>query len=137
LQVDRADSPATQCGELVLRLPIPDGIKVQFIAVRDIGAIAALAVLGEKDLPATIEIAGDERTGSELAEAFGAHAGLPARYEGVPVDAIGSQADLRAMFRWFAETPAYQADLDQVRAIHPDAWDVPAWLRATRYVPGK
>ena len=32
------------------------------------------------------------------------------------------------MFRWFAETPAYQADLTQVRSIHPGAQTLEAWL---------
>jgi uncharacterized protein YbjT (DUF2867 family) len=127
--------PQVEDGELVLRLPIPDGITVQMIAVRDIGVVSAIALVGDEDLPAAIEIAGDERTGSEAA-AFGAHAGLPARYEAVPVEAIGSQGDLQAMFRWFADTPAYQADPDEVRSIHPDLWDLPAWLNATGYAPG-
>jgi uncharacterized protein YbjT (DUF2867 family) len=127
--------PKLENGELVLRLPVPDGIKIQLIAVRDIGVVAAAALIGNIHVPATIEIAGDERTGSEMAEAFGVHTWLPARYEAVPVDAIGSQDDLQAMFRWFAETPAYQSDLERVRTINPDVWDLPAWLNATGYTP--
>jgi hypothetical protein len=39
------------------------------------------------------------------------------------------------MFRWFAETPAYQADIAAVKAIEPTAWALPAWLRAQGWAP--
>jgi hypothetical protein len=44
------------------------------------------------------------------------------------------------MFRWFAETPAYQADIRAVKAIEPSAWDLPTWLRSTGWTlpsPGR
>jgi hypothetical protein len=34
------------------------------------------------------------------------------------------------MFRWFAETPAYQADIGAVKTIEPSVWDLPTRLRA-------
>ena len=34
------------------------------------------------------------------------------------------------MFRWFAETPAYQADITAVRAIEPELWNLSSWLRS-------
>lgn len=128
-------APSIEGGELVLRMPLPDGVKLQMVAVRDIGIVAAAALLGTAAVPESIEIAGDELTGSEIAAAFGAHAGMPARYEALPVEVLTGQDDMQAMFRWFAETPAYQADIDQVRSIDTDAWDLPAWLNATGYTP--
>ena len=44
------------------------------------------------------------------------------------------------MFRWFAQTPAYQADIRAVKAIEPSAWDLPTWLRSTGWTlptPGR
>jgi uncharacterized protein YbjT (DUF2867 family) len=121
-------------GEIVLRWPLPDGVPLQLIAVRDIGLISAAFLLGVAEAPGgAIEIAGDERTGSEIAVAFGEHAGLPARYEALPPQVLGDDEDLRAMFRWFAETSAYQADITAVRAIEPSVWDIPAWLRSGAY----
>jgi hypothetical protein len=38
------------------------------------------------------------------------------------------------MFRWFAETPAYQADISAVRAIEPSAWDLPMWLGSSSLI---
>jgi uncharacterized protein YbjT (DUF2867 family) len=121
-------APVIENGTLVMRLPLPDGIKLQMIAVRDIGVIAAMALLDPESLPDTIEIAGDELTGSEIAAAHGETSGMPARYEPLPVSVLAGQDDLQAMFRWFAETPAYQADLDQVRRIHPDSLTLRTWL---------
>ncbi|MBE1549841.1 uncharacterized protein YbjT (DUF2867 family) [Mycobacterium sp. OAS707] len=126
-------APTVEGNELVLRLPVPDGIKVQMVATRDIGVVAATALLDPAAVPAAIEIAGDELTGSEIAAAFGAHAGLPARYEALPVEVLDGQDDLQKMFRWFADTPAYQADIAAVRGIDPDLWNLQAWLQTTNY----
>jgi uncharacterized protein YbjT (DUF2867 family) len=124
--------PSLENGEIVLRWPMPDGIPLQLVAVRDIGRISASFLLGTAAAPGgAIEIAGDERTGSQIAAAFGEHAGLPARYEALPLNVLGDNEDAQAMFRWFAETPAYQADISAVRTIEPGLWDLPTWIRAT------
>jgi len=124
-------SPVIEDGTLVMRLPIPDGIKLQMIAVRDVGIIAAAALLEPESVPETIEIAGDELTGIEIAAVHGEKSGLPARYEALPLSVLDGQEDVQAMFRWFAETPAYQADLDQVRRIHADSWTLRTWIDRT------
>ena len=120
--------PSVEDGTVVLRLPFPDGVKLQMIAVRDVGIIAAAALLDQGSIPESIEIAGDELTGSEIAAAHGDEAGLPWRYEALPLSVLDGQDDLQAMFRWFAETPGYQADLQQVRDIHADSWTLRTWL---------
>jgi uncharacterized protein YbjT (DUF2867 family) len=128
-------APTTEVGELVLRLPLPDGVPLQMIAVRDIGTIGASALLDPGAVPAEIEIAGDELTGSEIAAAFAARTGMPARYEALPITAMDGQDDMQAMFRWFAETPAYQADIDAVRELAPEAQTFAAWLDSVDYTP--
>ncbi|MEV4630101.1 NmrA/HSCARG family protein [Micromonospora sp. NPDC049523] len=133
--------PSVENGEIVLRMPLPDHIPLQLIAVRDIGQISASFLLGAAKAPdGAIEIAGDERTGSQIAAAFGEYAGLPARYEALPLQVLGDNPDMQAMFRWFAETPAYRADIGAVKAIAPSAWDLPTWLRSgdwTLPTPGR
>jgi uncharacterized protein YbjT (DUF2867 family) len=131
----RSMAPTVDGDELVLRLPIPDDISLQTVAVRDIGVVAAAALLDPAAVPATIELAGDELTGSELAATFGAHVGMSARYEALPIEVLDGQDDLQKMFRWFAETPAYQADIAAVRRIDPELWNLRAWLQATDYLP--
>ncbi|MEV6847047.1 hypothetical protein [Actinoplanes sp. NPDC051411] len=49
----------------------------------------------------------------------------------MPLQVLGDDEDSQAMFRWFAETPAYQADISAVKAIEPDAWNLPTWLRSS------
>ena len=128
-------APSNEDGTLVIRLPFPDGITLQMIAVRDVGTVAAAALLDPASVPETIEIAGHELTGSEIAAAFAEKTGLPTRYEALPLAVMDGQDDMQAMFRWFAETPAYQADLDKVRRIAPDAWTLHTWLDAVDYTP--
>jgi uncharacterized protein YbjT (DUF2867 family) len=128
--------PSLENGEIVLRMPLPDHIPLQMVAVRDIGQIVATLLLeGAKAPGGAIEIAGDQLTGSQIAAAFGEHAGLPARYEALPVEVLGDSEDAQAMFRWFAETPAYQADIEAVRAIEPGTWDLLTWLRSSGWTP--
>lgn len=75
-------APSVEDGEIVLRMPLPDGVRPKLIAVRDIGLVAASILLGTADVPGgAVEVGGDELAGSQIAAAFGAHAGLPARYE--------------------------------------------------------
>ena len=128
-------APSNEEGTLVVRLPFPDGITLQMIAVRDVGAVAAAALLDPSSVPKTIEIAGHELTGGEIAATFAEKTGLPTRYEALPLTVMDGQDDMQAMFRWFAETPAYQADLDEVRRITPDAWTLRTWLDAVDYTP--
>jgi uncharacterized protein YbjT (DUF2867 family) len=83
--------PSVENGEIVLRMPLPDHIRLQMVAVRDIGQISAAFLIGAAEAPGgAIEIAGDERTGSQIAAAFGEHAGLPARYEALPCRSSGT-----------------------------------------------
>ena len=121
-------------GQVVVRMALPDGIPLQMVAVRDIGRAAAAILLGGTAVEGdSVEIAGDTLTGSQIAKAIGAYAGLPARYEALPLEAIASFGDTAEMFRWFAETPAYHADFEATHALVPDALDLPSWLAASNW----
>ena len=118
-----------EAGEIVVRLPLPDGIPLQMVAVRDIGKAAAAILKGGTAVEgSSIEIGGDGLTGTQIAAAIGAHLALPSRYEAIPLAAVASFGDTADMFRWFAETPAYQADFAATKALVPDVLDFPAWL---------
>jgi uncharacterized protein YbjT (DUF2867 family) len=117
-------------GAVVIRLPMPADITLQMVAVRDIGAAAARLLVEPTLVDGdAVEIAGDELTLDEVAERVARTSGRPARFEEVPLDALGDDADLRAMFRWFATVPAYQADLAATRRLVPDVSDLESWLR--------
>ena len=117
---------------VAVRLPLPDGIPLEMLAVRDLGQAAATVLLGGSPVEGrAVELAGDKRTGSGIAAAFGEAAGLPARYEALPLEALGEDSDMAAMFRWFAETPAYQANFDATRALvgGEGPLDLPGWIQ--------
>jgi uncharacterized protein YbjT (DUF2867 family) len=122
-------APADEDGELVVRLPLPAGVPLQMVATRDIGRVAAVALLDPDRIGGgAVEIAGDELTGEQVAAAFGQADGRKARYEAVPLDALSDDADLQAMFGWFAQRPAYRADFELTRDLDPGVWDFRTWL---------
>jgi uncharacterized protein YbjT (DUF2867 family) len=125
----RYATPPIEDGTLVVRLPLPRGIPLQMITVEDIGAVAAAAALDpDRVAGGSIEIAGDELTGEQIAEAYQHRYGIPARYEPLPIEVLGGNADQRAMFEWFAHPPAYQADFAATRALAPRTKTFEQWL---------
>jgi uncharacterized protein YbjT (DUF2867 family) len=124
-------APQREDGGVVLRAPLAPGVPLQMVAVEDIGAVAAAVLLDAASVPGgAVEIAGDELTGEQIAAVYGQRAGLPARFEALPLSVI-EDADQKAMFTWFAQLPAYQADFDATRRLAPGVRDFAAWL-ATR-----
>lgn len=120
--------PSVEDGTLVLRMPLPGDVPLQMVAVDDIGTVTAAVLVDPDRLEGgAIEIAGDELTGERIAAAHGEHAGLPARYEALPVDVL-DDPDAHAMFAWFARLPAYRADFPGTRALAPDVLTLAAWL---------
>lgn len=115
-------APTEEDGTTILRLPLPGDVPLQMVAVGDIGAVAAAALLDPSRVPGSVvEIAGDERTGEQMADVFGG------RYEALPVDVL-DDPDLKAMFIWLAdERPAYQADFTLTRTLAPGVLDLPTW----------
>ncbi|MET3934384.1 NmrA/HSCARG family protein [Arthrobacter sp. OAP107] len=129
-------STSVEEGQIVVRMAMPGDIPLQMIAVRDLGKAAAAILLGGSAVEgASVEIAGDSLTGSQIARAMGEYAGLPAKYEAVPLEAIASLGDQAAMFRWFSETPAYRADFAATRSLVPDVLDFAGWLAASGWTP--
>ncbi|GAA1865586.1 NmrA/HSCARG family protein [Actinomadura bangladeshensis] len=123
-------------GRLVLRMWLRPEVPVQLIATGDIGVFAAdafqdpAAWLGRR-----VEIAGDELTGPQMAEAFERACGVPARYEPLPIEPLrAARPDLAAMFDWF-ERDGYHADLPGLRRIRPDLVGLEAWLRGNWTAP--
>lgn len=129
-------STSVEEGQIVVRMAMRGDIPLQMIAVRDLGKAAAAILLGGSAIEGgSVEIAGDELTGTQIAQAMGQYAGLPARYEALSLEAVASNGDQAAMFRWFAETPAYRADFAATRALVPDVLDFPGWLAASDWTP--
>lgn len=117
-------------GEFVLRLPMSGSVPLQLIAVRDIGVVAAALLVDPSLIEGdAIEIAGEVLTGDQIADRIGSHLGRPSRFEALPIETLGGDADRTAMFRWFTETPAYDADFAATRSVDPSVLDLAGWLQ--------
>ncbi|WP_438486724.1 NmrA/HSCARG family protein [Streptomyces sp. S186] len=120
-----ANGPSTEEGTLVVRLALRPGTRVQFVAVADIGFFAAESFdRPDVYLGRALELAGDELTATEVAAAFAAHSGRPARFEELSLDTVAASPhipnapEISLMFEWFQEH-GYRADIPALRALHP------------------
>ena len=120
-------------GEFILRFPMPGTVPLQMVAVRDIGIVAAELLIDPTVIQGnTIEIAGDALTGDEIAARIGTKLGLNGRFEATSLDSLGADEDRKAMFRWFADTPAYTADFAATSRIDPTVLNLDTWLNRSR-----
>ncbi|MER5430155.1 NmrA/HSCARG family protein [Streptomyces sp. NPDC002588] len=125
--------PEAENGERVGSIALDADISLQMIALADIGRITAdvfdkpTEFIGEK-----IEIAGDELTVRQIAEAFSRVDGIPTRFERQPIEELRAEAEEMAnMFDWFAEK-GYQADIAALRERYPELLTLESWLRKNR-----
>jgi uncharacterized protein YbjT (DUF2867 family) len=114
-----------------LASPLSPTTHFQQISVSDIGNFAAEAF----DHPdvwvgKTVEIAGDDRTMSEVAATFSVAMGKPVRYVQTPWNDFSTEAgeEITAMFRWF-EAGGYNADVATLRRQHPFVTSFEAYLK--------
>jgi uncharacterized protein YbjT (DUF2867 family) len=122
-------NPTMEGGTLVVRMPLPAGVPLQMIAAADVGAVSAAVVLEPERVPGgAVEIAGDELTGEQIAEAYRDRFHVPARYEPLPIEVLDDNLDQQAMFRWFARLPAYTADFQATRELAPSVMTFDRWL---------
>jgi uncharacterized protein YbjT (DUF2867 family) len=127
---------AVENDEIVVRLPMPDGIPLQMVSVRDIGRAAADALVNPESIKGgSVELAGDELTGSQIASAVGEAAGKEARYEALPLEVLAGQPDAQAMFKWFAELPAFQGDFEATKTLTGGSLNLSQWLSVTDWKP--
>lgn len=117
-----------------IMLPLSPETRLQMIAVDDIGAFVALAF----EHPGhwhncTFELAGDELSMTEVAQAFSHASGHEVRYQQVPWDQFEQQAghEMAVMFRWFEEK-GYDIDLATVRQHYPELTTFNRWLNKNR-----
>jgi uncharacterized protein YbjT (DUF2867 family) len=111
--------------------PLDPDKPFQQVAVEDIGAFAAMAFEHQDEwIGREVEVAGDERTMPEIAEAFGRVAGREVGYYQVPWEQFEEQMgeEYAVMYRWFNEV-GYEADVEALRREHPGLIDFEGYLR--------
>ncbi|GAA2259205.1 NmrA/HSCARG family protein [Streptomyces amakusaensis] len=131
-----ASHPMTrENGTLVVRLALKPDTRVQLISADDIGYFAAEAFdRPEEYLGRAVEIAGDELTATEVAEAFAERTGLPARFESLPLGAVAANphipnaSEISVMFEWLQQY-GYRADIPALRAENPGLMTFASYLK--------
>ena len=112
--------------ETVLGPDIPQ----QMLAVDDVGRFATMAFQDRETWQGrALEIAGDQKTMPEAAEAFSKVLGRPVRYVKIDLKAI-KNPDRRAMFEWFQKA-GYQADIPYLKRLCPGILTLEDWLKIT------
>jgi uncharacterized protein YbjT (DUF2867 family) len=113
-------------------LPLRPETRLQMIAVDDIGAFVALAFEhpGQWHNRA-FELAGDELSMKEVAEALSRASSREVRYQQVPWDQFEQRAghEMTVMYRWFEEK-GYDVDIAAVRQHYPPLTTFNRWLDA-------
>lgn len=122
-----------------LAQPLSPDTRLQQIAVDDIGEFARIAFRNpDKWIGRELDIAGDEPTMLELAEAFSNATGQEVNYFQVPWDDFRAQAgdEYADMYRWF-EDVGYHADIDALRQEHPGLTRFDEYLAAHGWAESK
>jgi uncharacterized protein YbjT (DUF2867 family) len=125
--------------EGALALPLDPSTRLQMIAVDDIGGIVATTFEHSgKWMDRTFEIAGDEISMAELAQAFTRASGREVQYQQLGWDEFEARSgpEMTAMYRWFQDV-GYHVDIPTVRQEYPklttfDRWLNSNWHTATR-----
>ncbi|MGP3915208.1 NmrA/HSCARG family protein [Nonomuraea sp. 10N515B] len=129
--------PVVHDGELVVSLAVRPEARVRLIAPRDIGVFAAIAFERPGEFSGRrLEIAGDCRTGTEIAEAFGRACGMPARFSRTPIERLRAfDEQVAKMFEWIDKRADDEPDLAALRELHPGLMTLETWLAAAAWKP--
>ncbi len=121
--------PAILQGTLTLTLALRPARTMQMIAVDDIGGFAALAFEKPREfIGRAFELAGDELTMPQVAEAFSRVLGRTVRFVEQPIEQVRSfNKEYAVMFEWF-NREGYKADIAALRALYPGLHNFQAWL---------
>ncbi|WP_418955424.1 NmrA/HSCARG family protein [Streptomyces tritici] len=116
--------------ERVGAIALAPDTSLQMIAVADIGRIAAEAFARPDEFAGVrLEIAGDELTIRQVAEAFTRIDGVPTRIRHQSVEEVRPHSpELAEMFGWLDEH-GYRADVPALRERFPELLSFDAWLR--------
>jgi uncharacterized protein YbjT (DUF2867 family) len=115
-----------------LAMPLNPDTRLQMIAVDDIGEFAALAFQRPGHWKGrAVELAGDELSMSELAQAFTRMSGREVRYVQAPWDQFEQRAgrDMARMFRWIQDV-GFHVDIGALRQEHTNLMSFDRWLNA-------
>ncbi|MEU1436310.1 NmrA/HSCARG family protein [Streptomyces sp. NPDC005786] len=112
-----------------LNVPWHDDVVMKLIAIDDVGAFAALAFADPVTYAGrTMEIAGDQLTAPQIADALGRAAGRSIPHTQVPLDVLREHAPEVAKVMAWANESFYDIDLAPMRRALPELMDFGTWL---------
>ncbi|WP_224243041.1 NmrA/HSCARG family protein [Hyalangium gracile] len=105
----------------VVAMALPAKRPLQQIGVDEIGAFGALVIeRREAFLGKRIDLASNELTGEQVAQAFSSASGKPLKYVEVPLAQMRAMSeDMALMFEWFDKV-GYNADIPALRRDYPE-----------------
>jgi uncharacterized protein YbjT (DUF2867 family) len=104
----------------------------QVMAVDDVGAIAALAFGRPQEwIGRVVDLAGDELTPAQMAEAITGAIGRPLPYVQIPIDTIRQVSEDFAIANTWLNERGYRVVIPATRRIHPGLMDFCTWLDST------
>lgn len=116
-----------------IALPLDPDTRLQMIAVDDIGIFATMAFERPGHWEGrAVDLAGDEVSMTEVAQAIGRMVGRIVRYSQVPWADFEKTAgrDMTLMFRWFQDV-GFLVDIGALRQEHPNMMTFERWLQST------
>lgn len=116
-------------GEGELALPLSADRPLQQVAVNDLGALVTAMLKREDEfVGARVEVAADQPTPRQMAEAIAAATGRPVEYRAVNL--VERSGDIAEMYR-FLDAAGYQVDIDSLHKRFPEVdWkSFTAWAR--------
>ncbi len=114
----------------ILALPLNPDTRLQMIAVDDIGAFVTLAFEHSgKWQGRAVDIAGDDLSIAEVAQAMGRFSGREVKYQQIPWEQFEKQAghETTVMYKWFQDV-GYHADIAALEHDHSRLTKFDLWL---------
>lgn len=115
-----------------LALPLNPDTRLQMIAVDDIGTFVTMAFEHPRHwVGRAVDLAGDELSMTQLAEAFGRIAGRNVQYVQIPWNDFEQTAgpEMTEMYRWFRDV-GFSVDISALRQEHANLSSFERWLRS-------
>lgn len=114
-----------------LALPLSPDTRLQMIAVDDIGVFVTMALEHSGHWQGrAVDLAGEELSMTEIAEALGRMTGRNVSYAQVRWEHFEQKAgpDMTLMYRWFQDV-GYSVDIAALRQEHPNLMSFQRWLQ--------
>ena len=115
-----------------LALPLSPDTRLRMVAIEDIGTFVTMAFEHPKHWEGrAVDLAGDEMSMTQLAEAFGRITGRNVQYVQIPWKDFEQTAgqEMTQMYRWFQDV-GYSIDIPALRQEHANLIGFERWLQS-------